>query len=228
MPIKIGLSKFDSIFKKGIPDKSSILLLGPPKTGKTLFGLHFLFEGLRNNEHGIYIVTNSFPEDVVKRLENFGRVDKVLQNGLLKFVDCYSIHAGVHKDNTVFIVRVNGPTALNEIGMAFSEIIKLVPKSNKIRVVFDSVSTLLMFNKSHTIETFVQQMNGKIKSAGATSVFILEEGIHDEKSVTAINSMLDMLVHLKKVEDKKMIEIDGFGVEKSINYSIKNNKITFN
>jgi len=225
MPIKTGLNKLDSLLKNGIPDKSSMMILGPPKCGKTLLGLHFLFEGLRNNEHGVFIVTNTFPEDIVKRLENFGQVDKILKNGLLKFVDCYSIHSGMHKENTLFIIRVTGPTALTEIGIAFSETIKKIPKNDTIRVVFDSVSTLLLFNNPHIIETFVQRMNGKMKAAGATSMFIVEEGMHDEKDVTTLNSILDAIIHMKKTGDKRVIELDGFGIEKSINYSIENDRI---
>jgi len=130
MPIKIGLGKLDSMLKGGIPDKSSVMLFGPPKAGKSLLGLHFLLEGLKSNETAIYIVTNTFPEDVVKKMETVGLVDSMLQNGLLRFVDCYSVHAGVHKDNTAFIIRVGGPTALTEIGIAFAEVVKRIPKKN--------------------------------------------------------------------------------------------------
>lgn len=225
MTIKMGLGKLDSVLKGGIPDKSSVMLFGPPKAGKTLFGLHFLLEGLKSNESGIYIVTNTFPEDVVKKMETIGLVDTMLQDGLLRFVDCYSVHAGVHKDNTAFIIRVGGPTALTEIGIAFSEVVKRIPKKSNIRVVFDSVSTLLLYNNPRTIEIFVQQMNGKIKASGASSMFIVEEGMHDEKDVTALNSILDSLIHVKKHGSGWVIETDGLEMEKNLSYSIKDNKI---
>ncbi|MBI2085613.1 MAG: hypothetical protein HYT71_03820 [Candidatus Aenigmarchaeota archaeon] len=225
MTIKTGLGKFDSLLKGGIPNKSSVMLLGPPKAGKTLFGLHFLLEGLKSNESGVYIVTNNFPEDIVKKMEGIVSIDKILENGLLRFVDCYSVHAGIHKDNTAFIIRVGGPTALTEIGIAFSEVMKKIPEKNNIRVVFDSVSTLLLYNNPRTIEIFVQQINGKMKAGGASSMFIVEEGMHDEKDVTALNSILDSLIHMKKRGSGWTIETDGLGLEKNINYSIKDNKI---
>ena len=225
MPIKTGLSRLDSLLKNGIPEKSSILVLGPPKSGKTLLGLHFLFEGLQNNEYGVYVVTNSFPEDVMKRFENIGNVDDSLQNGMLKVVDCYTMYTGVQKGNTLFIIRVSGPTALTEIGIAFTEITKKIPKNSKVRVIFDSVSTLLLFNAPKTVETFVQSMNGKIKWFGGTSMFILEEGMHDQKDVTTINSLLDALLHLKKEAEEREIEINGFGVDETVKYSIVNGKI---
>ncbi len=225
MAIKTGLDKFDSMLKGGIPNKSSVMLLGPPKAGKTLFGLHFLLEGLKSNESGIYIATNDFPEDIVKKMDGITSVDKILENGLLRFVDCYSVHAGVHKNNTTFIIRVGGPTALTEIGIAFSEIVKRMKEKNNIRVIFDSISTLLLYNNPKTIEVFVQQINGKMKASGASSMFIVEEGMHDEKDVTALNSILDSLIHMKKKGSGWVIETDGLGLEKTINYSIKDNKI---
>jgi KaiC/GvpD/RAD55 family RecA-like ATPase len=225
MQVKTGLNKLDSLLKGGLPEKSSILLIGPPKSGKTIFGIQYLFQGLTNDEYGIYIVTNNFPEELIKKFEKFGKIDKILEKGLVRFVDCYSIHAGVEKENTVFIVRVNGPTALSEIGIAFSDIVKQIPKGSKIRVLFDSVSTLLLFNPPNQIANFVQQLNGKTKASNAVSVFIVEEGMHDEKDVTTLNSLLDVMIHLKREKDKNLIEVVGIGAPESIGYTIENGKI---
>ena len=225
MPIKTGLSKLDALLKDGIPGKSSMLILGPPKSGKTILGIHFLFEGLRNNEYGIYVVTNTFPEDLVKRFDSIGDVEEPLQKGLLKFVDCYTIYTGVQKENTVFVIRVNGPTALTEIGIAFSQIMKKIPKNSNVRVIFDSISTLLLHNTPKTVESFVQSMNGKIKGFGAVSMFIMEEGMHDQKDVTTINSLLDALIHLKKEGEERQIEINGFGLDETVKYSLVDGKI---
>lgn len=225
MPIKTGLSRLDSLLKNGIPEKSSILVLGPPKCGKTLLGLHFLFEGFQNNEYGIYVVTNTFPEDVVKRFESVGNVDESLRSGMLKFVDCYTMYTGVQKGNTLFIVRVSGPAALTEMGIALSQIMKKIPKNSKFRVIFDSISTLLLFNTPKIVEIFVQSILGKIKAFGATSMFILEEGMHEERDVTTINSLLDAVIHFKKEAEERKIEIDGFGVEETVKYSIVDGKI---
>ena len=227
MPIKTGLKKLDSILKDSVPEDSSILVLGPPKSGKTTFGLQFIFEGLQTNEHGIYIVTNTFPEDVVKRFESIGNMDEALQNGLLKFLDCYTAYTGVQKGNTVFIVRVSSPTALTEMGIALSQIMKQIPKNSKLRIVFDSVSTLLLFNTSKRVENFIQNIIGKIKGFGASSMFILEEGMHDKKDVTTINSLLDALIHFKKENEKREIELEGFGADHTVKYSIENGKIIF-
>jgi KaiC/GvpD/RAD55 family RecA-like ATPase len=225
MPVKTGLKSLDSLLKGGFPERASVLLIGAPKLGKSIFGMQYLFQGLINNEYGIYIVTNNFPEELMKGFEKFGKVDEILKKKLITFVDCYSLHAGIAKESTAFIVRVNGPTALSEIGIAISEIIKKVPKGSKIRVLLDSVSTLLLFNPPEQIVNFVQQLNSKIKSANATSLFIVEEGMHNEKDITALNSLLDLMIRLKKEKNKDLIEVVGAGAARPLIYKIENGKI---
>jgi KaiC/GvpD/RAD55 family RecA-like ATPase len=225
MPIKTGLNSLDSLLKGGFPEKASVLLIGAPKSGKTIFGMQYLFQGLINNEYGIYIVTNNFPEELMKGFEKFGKLDEILKKKLIRFVDCYSFHAGIEKENTTFIIRVNGPTALSEIGIVISEIIKQIPKGSKIRVLLDSVSTLLLFNPPKQIANFVQQLNSKIKAANATSVFIVEEGMHDEKDITTLNSLLDLMICLKKEKGKDLIEVTGVGARRPLVYKIENGKI---
>ncbi len=226
--LSTGIQKFDDFLGGGIPETTSVLLLGPPKSGKTLLSSKFLFEGLKNNEYGICIITNQFPEKFVEKLSGFGDLDPILQNGLLRFVDCYSVHVGIEKGNTMFVIRVNGPTALSEISIAFSEILKNVKRGNKVRVVLDNVSTLLLYNSPNLVAEFVQVINGKAKSAGANPLFIVDEGSHDEKQIATLSSILDVIIHFKEEGTQNYIEIKGLGNRsKKIYYWIKDGKFEF-
>jgi len=46
-------------------------------------------------------------------------------------------------------------------------------------------------------------LKGKAKSAGAAILFIIEEGVHDEKVVTTLNSFMDVMIHLKKGKNEE-------------------------
>jgi len=226
MPLKTGLEKLDALLKGGIPEKSSILLLGPPKSGKTTFGIQFLFEGLKNSEYGVCILTNNFPEDFVKQFERFGNLTPILQDGLLRFVDCYSVHVGISKSNTVFIIRVNGPTALNEISIAMSEILRVLPKSNVKRIVIDSISTLLLYNSPSLVLELVQILNGKAKNSNANIVFLVEEGTHNETDIITLGSMADGIFHMKEINNQNLFEIKGFGLQNvQLNYTFEEGKL---
>ena len=226
MPLKTGIKKLDEYLKGGVPEKASILLLGPPKSGKTTFGLQFLFEGLRNNEHGICVLTNDFPEDFVKEFEKFGNLMPVLQNGLLRFIDCYSAHVGVKKTNTIFIVRINGPTALNEISIALSEVLKVLPLKSVKRVVIDSVSTLLLYNSPSLVLELVQILSGKTKSSNANILFLVEEGMHKEADIATLSSMADGILHMKEINHQNLFEIRGFGLQNvQLNYTFEEGRL---
>jgi circadian clock protein KaiC len=56
--ISFGLPQLDKMLRGGVPQGSSTLLLAPAGGGKTLLGLHFLMEGARRGEPGLYFGLN--------------------------------------------------------------------------------------------------------------------------------------------------------------------------
>ena len=61
--VRTGIPGFDELLEgKGLPQGYGIFVLGGPGSGKTTFGLQFLFEGVRQfSENGVYI---SLDEDI--------------------------------------------------------------------------------------------------------------------------------------------------------------------
>ena len=51
--LKTGVEALDSMLGEGLWPGASTLVVGPTGAGKTLIGMHFLFEGVRNGEAGI-------------------------------------------------------------------------------------------------------------------------------------------------------------------------------
>ncbi len=62
--IKTGVPGFDGIVDGGLPKGFIVLLSGAPGTGKTIFGLHFLIEGIKNGEKCVYITYSQSPKDI--------------------------------------------------------------------------------------------------------------------------------------------------------------------
>jgi circadian clock protein KaiC len=59
--LSTGVAGFDKLLHGGLLAGSSTVLLGPPGSGKTLLGLHFLAEGARHGERGLYFGLNESP-----------------------------------------------------------------------------------------------------------------------------------------------------------------------
>jgi circadian clock protein KaiC len=59
--LSTGVAGLDKLLHGGLLAGSSTALLGPPGSGKTLLGLHFLAEGARQGERGLYFGLNESP-----------------------------------------------------------------------------------------------------------------------------------------------------------------------
>jgi circadian clock protein KaiC len=56
----------------GFPKGRSILVTGEPGTGKTIFALQYLLEGLVRGEKGIYVAADEGPADVIEQAASLG------------------------------------------------------------------------------------------------------------------------------------------------------------
>ncbi|WP_126628807.1 ATPase domain-containing protein [Dictyobacter alpinus] len=65
-----GVTRLDEMVRGGIPLGNSTIVLGAPGTGKTLLGLHFLYEGAKQGEQclhfGFYESTSQLKQRMVK------------------------------------------------------------------------------------------------------------------------------------------------------------------
>lgn len=200
----------------------SVLVIGPPRSEKHLFAEQFLAEGFKSSELGIYIITNDFPEDIVKKISAVGIGNFHIESNLMKIIDCYSNFIGVPKADTDTVKNVSGPQALNEISIALSKLL-----TNNSRVVLDSGTTLLLQNPFSMLEKFFQAMIGKTKIYNSAFFILLEEGTHDARYVTILESLTNATVYFRSDGENKSIEIKDPTLHKIIPYVAEMNKLVF-
>lgn len=154
--IKIGIPGFDDLFKNGVRRGTSIVLNGAPGTGKSIFGLQYIYEGAKLNEPGLYITC----EDTVENLKIYG---KSLGFDFKKYMDEGMIHITQQllSDKKILLM---GP------------IIELINDKKIKRVVLDSLNLFHYGGEIQTIDLkrelleFVQH----VKSLGVTILAISE------------------------------------------------------
>ncbi|MFH2028674.1 MAG: ATPase domain-containing protein [Nanoarchaeota archaeon] len=88
--IKVGIPGLDDLLKGGLREGSSVLVTGPPGTGKTIFALQFIIEGAKKGEPGIYITSEETVDDLreyaiglgwpIKELEKKGLITIIQQS----------------------------------------------------------------------------------------------------------------------------------------------------
>jgi circadian clock protein KaiC len=69
---RFGVSGVDAMLHGGIPAASTTALAGAPGVGKTLLGLHFLAEGAKQGQRGLYFGFNESPARVIAQGEGIG------------------------------------------------------------------------------------------------------------------------------------------------------------
>jgi KaiC/GvpD/RAD55 family RecA-like ATPase len=70
--VPTGIVGLDPLLEGGFPQGRSILITGEPGTGKSIFALQFLAEGLNRNEKGIFVTADESPMDILEQAASIG------------------------------------------------------------------------------------------------------------------------------------------------------------
>ncbi len=70
--LKTGVKGFDRLVAGGIPRGFFVAVVGEPGTGKTVFSLHFAWQGVVEGDKVIYVTTEESRESIIRQAEMFG------------------------------------------------------------------------------------------------------------------------------------------------------------
>jgi KaiC/GvpD/RAD55 family RecA-like ATPase len=65
--VSTGIVGLDPLLEGGFPKGRSILVTGDPGTGKSIFALQFLHEGLKRGEKVIFVTADETPMDIIEQ-----------------------------------------------------------------------------------------------------------------------------------------------------------------
>ncbi|QOY36679.1 ATPase domain-containing protein [Anaerobacillus isosaccharinicus] len=176
-----GISGLDHILNGGFPTGSSILLDGAPGTGKTILGMQYLVDGVKNyNESGIYITFEEFPEQIYREMSQFGWEIKELEKQNKLRVICMS--------PKVLIEQMKLPNGI------FEQIIKEIDCK---RIVIDSLN-LFHDGIENTVEkrNTVNILKNTFKKFSLTSIFINERNSIKDEEISFVSYLSDGVIRL--------------------------------
>lgn len=188
-----------------IPDKSAVLIIGPPISNKTEF-IYAITSDLLKDKPLLFVTTDHFPKDIEESLKK-NKIDpqQLEKKDYLKFIDSYSAQAKDSISNTNSIKMVPGPLALNEISVGIAEIEnEFYKKHKKLAVMFNSLSTLLIYSKARAVQRFIQVIIARTKKLNGTIFFTVEKGMHDEKIMVGLIHLMDAIITI----DEKKITVE--------------------
>ncbi len=147
--VSTGVPGLDESIEGGIPKGFSVVVTGPPGTGKTTFCMQFLIEGAKNDEKCIFFSFEERVEQLVQHFMRFGwDIGKYIDDGYLE---------------------IFGMSMLTS-----EEMIEIIESYRPERVVFDSINVFAEpsdFRKSGAWRSLLRML--KVKKI--SSLFITEK-----------------------------------------------------
>ena len=197
-----GIASLDALLGGGVPTAGNILVSGDPLCGKKPLIMQFVYEGLKMNMPGIFVLTDfGFAEWKAMMASSGWATGPFESNGLLQVIDCYSKQYDPKLVDEGIVTYVDNGDDLSEISMKLSGLQEqIIQVAENYRLGFHTLSSLLETNDNESAFRFMQFISGKFRRSGATSMYVIEKGMHDDKQVRMMESLMDGVIEFS--EDK--------------------------
>ncbi|UZE91785.1 MAG: recombinase RecA [Methanosarcinales archaeon] len=208
---KLGISELNKILGD-VRGGSNIMLIGPAMCKKDSLVCDIIHASLLHGENVILVTTEETGSGILKW---FKQHELGINRGQLGIVDGVSTSLGVRVSDTENIKMAPSPLDLTGIGIKISEFLRQFDGSGKqkTRLIINSLSTMLMYSNLQTVFRFLHVFTGRIKVADAIGIYVLEAGMHDDKTVATLKKLFDGVIEIKEESGEFFIKAMGLGVK---------------
>ena len=191
--VKSGLALIDKAWG-GMYKGGSYLLIGPRKSGRTMMGLHYAMECVKNKEVCLYF-TNMRPKDLMIHAAS---IDFDLQSAM--------------NQNLVIVVRVAPPTDIYEsespdnfLVEYLNDIVTVIEQYQPDRLVFDELTPFIGFESISLLQQTYLRTIEAIEERNVTCLMILAEPATPlaQMIVDSITQYSTAIIYLQKKTDEK-------------------------
>jgi len=86
--LRTGVEGFDKLIEGGVPEGFFIAVTGEPGCGKTIFAIHFIYQGVLDDDKSIYVTTEESRESIIKQASQFNMdFEKAIAENKLIVID---------------------------------------------------------------------------------------------------------------------------------------------
>lgn len=215
MSITTGAKRLNHLLNGGIPYRSRSLLYGPSFQGKEVLAKQTLIHAIQAGHPTVVVLTNETALDYLSTLRAMDEdVDAAVADGTLLFVDTYANSIGVDEPHDA-VEYVESALDLNGITIALhKQQARILDTHDEHLLVFDSVSTLVLYSNAQSTFRFLQILIGKARQIGATSLILMDAGMHSDPEVQMFRHLCDGEITIDTDKQQTRIKVTGLGVKK--------------
>lgn len=178
---KTNIQGFDRLIGGGFPLGSQILLSGTPGTGKTIFALQYLYNGvMKNNEKGLYVSFEEKTCNLMNQANQFGwNLAKLNEKNKLTLLH---IPPNEIKDNLA------------------QDLVKMIKKNKISRLVIDSLSALSInipttYNETtevteYAIKRFMYLFINELRKLENTTTLLISQTMDKQLSRDSVSEFI--------------------------------------
>jgi len=176
-----GVLGLDKMLGGGLFKGSTTLVEGPSGAGKTILGLHFMVEGAKNDQRGLYLSFEEPAKQLLSTGEEFGwPMKELLAKQSIRFASHYHDHHNL--DGLVLEAK------------------SLLKEEKPSRLVIDSLTAIRRVLPEDEYVQWIKSLGSLAKSQNVTSVLTGSTEPIGRATTTGVWMLMDNIISLRNVE----------------------------
>ncbi len=182
-----GFRELDSLLG-GYAEKSTVLVTGPVNVGKDILAYRFLQSGIHEGDSCLY-VTRQLVTDILR--------------------DAYAQGIDIRSASVTWIAAAGADRKfvsndLAKLSFSVKEFLK-ENSAKSVRILLDSLSSLLLTNSSDSVYRFLVQLFSEVKLYDACVLALVEEDMHSPNVIASMEQIFDGVLNVNHGDDDSSI-----------------------
>lgn len=179
-----GVLSLDNVLgSEGYPDRSAILVEGPPGIGKEALCYWFVRSGLVQGDYCLY-ATHRPVSDVLRDMKGVG-------------IGMELVPEWISSNGSPTKLDLRDPTSISVNIKQFAH----NNKNRRVRVATDLLSPLLVLNSVEAMFSYWSQLVSELKQQDCVTFALAEEGMHAPNVLTTMEQIFDGVIEMRLYEE---------------------------
>lgn len=182
--VSTGVPSLDTLLgNDGYPDRSSILVIGPPGIGKEALAYWFVRSGLIQGDYCLYATHRPVP-DVLRDMKGMG-------------IGAERVPEWIASSGSPKKCDLRDPTA---ISFNIKQAVRENP-GRRVRFATDILSPLLVLNPLDSMYNYWSQLLSELKQRDSVTFALAEDGMHHQNTLTTMEQLFDGVIEMRLYEE---------------------------